>query len=821
LPVAVDHPGQEMVRRSPGSDLQEGAAPATELPAHAQRLLAVGDVDGYGGLFKRVESIADPHRRYWAGRSLLEQGLAASASAGAVATRRPALLTALCAGAVELLEHAPSEPRLLEHAAAAMYELGMFEAAEALLEASTRLDPELEDLQRRARELAERRLAHGPLGSAASDRVLAELSRRALQIAALAQPAEGLRLSLCMIVRDEQEMLPRCLAAVADAVDEIVIVDTGSSDATIELARSFGARVIEQAWTGSFAQARNASFDAAHGDWLMYLDADEVLVREDARLLRSLTGRTWREAFYLAQTNYTGDAQEGAAVTHSALRVFRNRPEYRFEGRLHEQIGHRLPAYLPERIESTSIRVEHYGYLGVVRDAREKSARNIELLRLQLEESAPTPFLHYNLGCEHAAAGDSAAALAEFERSEQLLQALPDRDSYQFAPALCSRLVKALRACERPQEALERAEEALQRFPGFTDLLLEQALAAIALARHELAIELCEACIEMGEPPRRYTATAGSGTYLPRLHLADLRRAQGETELAIEQLEHCLREYPQFIGSVLPYASALLANGMDGDAVVDEVERHMPDPGPPARFLLGTALYEGGASAAGEAQFRAVLERQPHSGRARIALAETLLAQRRYAEAASAASVLSSEDPLARIACRSELFARIAGAESAAAAPALARARAAGMAPAELELFSAWQQLASAGRTEIELSSEVVPLLALMLEALLRVHDFEAFEALLGLLAHCPLDARERHELLAEMYMRRGFLASAAEEWMAVCREEPDTSALLGLARVAAATGMSRELGDFAAAALSRDPDNEAAVRLLSQAPAS
>ncbi len=81
-----------------------------------------------------------------------------------------------------------------------------------------------------------------------------------------------------MIVRDEEEMLPRCLAAVADAVDEIIIVDTGSVDRTIEIARSFGAQVIEREWTGSFSDARNASFDAATGDWILYLDADEVLV---------------------------------------------------------------------------------------------------------------------------------------------------------------------------------------------------------------------------------------------------------------------------------------------------------------------------------------------------------------------------------------------------------------------------------------------------------------------------------------------------------------------------------------------------------------
>ncbi len=97
---------------------------------------------------------------------------------------------------------------------------------------------------------------------------------------------------------------------------------------------------------------------------------------------------------------------------------------------------------------------------------------------------------------------------------------------------------------------------------------------------------------------------------------------------------------------MLPYASALLASGVEPGEVLARVEQHMPDPPPAARFMLGTALYEAGATTAGEAQFRAVLERQPHSSRARVALGEALLAQRRYDEAAEVACELADDDPL-------------------------------------------------------------------------------------------------------------------------------------------------------------------------------
>src|SRR3954451_20068342 len=158
-----------------------------------------------------------------------------------------------------------------------------------------------------------------------------------------------------MPVRDEQSLLPRTLDAIADHVDEIVIVDTGSTDATMDIARSYGAKVIETEWTGDFAAARNVSFDAATSDWIVYLDADEVLSDDQGPRLRELTGRVWREAFFLVETNHTGGLEDGTAVHHNALRVFRNRPEYRFSGRIHEQIAQTLPGDLPERLEATGV----------------------------------------------------------------------------------------------------------------------------------------------------------------------------------------------------------------------------------------------------------------------------------------------------------------------------------------------------------------------------------------------------------------------------------------------------------------------------------
>ena len=340
-------------------------------------------------------------------------------------------------------------------------------------------------------------------------------------------------------------MLPRCLAAVAPAVDEIVIVDTGSTDATVEIAKSFGAKVIDFPWTGSFSEARNVSFEAATGDWVMYLDADEVLVAEDVEQLRALTGRTWREAFYLVETSYTGELGDGGAMVNNALRVFRNRPEYRFKDRLHEQIAHTLPTYIPGRVEQTPVRVTHYGYLGSVRDAKEKSQRNIELLRKQAAESPKTPFLHFNLGSEYIVVGN-------LERRDRGAQDRPLAGDGRGQPP--ARRVRAV-AVHAPGHGAahvrqaDRGQHRRRGGPGAVPAVHRPRPGAGPHrpdgGRHRQAVALFHSAIEMGDAPARYGPMMGSGTFLARLALAELHLELGEAAAGAYRASVVRREPPR------------------------------------------------------------------------------------------------------------------------------------------------------------------------------------------------------------------------------------------------------------------------------------
>ncbi len=150
------------------------------------------------------------------------------------------------------------------------------------------------------------------------------------------------RLSLTMIVKNEAAALGRCLASVRDLVDEIVVVDTGSTDNTREIARQYGARVFDFPWCDSFAAARNESIRHASGQWLLWLDADEYLDDANRGKLRNLLADLGNDntAYVMKCVCVSGQASSTATnVDH--VRLFRNHPAIRWDYRVHEQI---LPA---------------------------------------------------------------------------------------------------------------------------------------------------------------------------------------------------------------------------------------------------------------------------------------------------------------------------------------------------------------------------------------------------------------------------------------------------------------------------------------------
>jgi glycosyltransferase involved in cell wall biosynthesis len=192
-------------------------------------------------------------------------------------------------------------------------------------------------------------------------------------------------LSLCMIVKNEERNLARCLDSVRDLVGEIVIVDTGSTDRTPGIAAEYGAEVIPFDFTRvDFAAARNCSIARASSRWILVLDADETLDRASAPLIEEIVTRGENAGYYLERHNRSSDTE--ASSTDYVVRLFPNRPEYRYRGRVHETIDASILT-AGGRLVKTEIRIDHE-FSSDHAARRQKNHRYIEILK---EEVAADP----------------------------------------------------------------------------------------------------------------------------------------------------------------------------------------------------------------------------------------------------------------------------------------------------------------------------------------------------------------------------------------------------------------------------------------------
>lgn len=340
-----------------------------------------------------------------------------------------------------------------------------------------------------------------------------------------------------MIVKDEEELLPHCLASVQGAVDEIIVVDTGSSDRSAEIAQQYGALVVRFEWCEDFAAARNVGLERASGDWILFLDADEALDRAAREQIRSWTSVSGCDGLFLNIHNYTGTGQQGVTV-NPVLRLFRNAPEHRFEGRIHEQIAAAICRGNPEAaFHVTDMIIHHYGYQTAIVERKDKVNRNVRLLQQAVEEEPDQPFHHYNLGVEYLRVGEAERALETFGVARMGID--PAVTSY--AHLLFKYEVRCLQHLNRWQEALDRIDAALELFPEYTDLMHHRGVCAEALGDSDRAEYSLREAVRMGPPPPIYHTEEGIGTYQTWYTLGRLLEGRSDLEGAVDAYIEAVR----------------------------------------------------------------------------------------------------------------------------------------------------------------------------------------------------------------------------------------------------------------------------------------
>ena len=301
-----------------------------------------------------------------------------------------------------------------------------------------------------------------------------------------------------MIVRNEERFLGECLRRAQDVVDEIVIVDTGSTDRTIEIARSFGAKVIEEPWADDFSAPRNTGLRAATGDWVLALDADEFLADGAAEQIRELVKSDRVSGYYMRFANlYT----EGKTVGVLMVRLFRNLPGLEYCNFIHEQVTPSLSRLGREQgleLSSSAVEVEHHGYTEDVMVSRNKVERNERLFAKQLAQDPEDFYCLYKFG-------DFLRGLEEREQeSLELLQRCFDgilasppaiARGLPYASEVAALLALAYLRLGQDERAQSLVDLALRRFVATPNLHYIAASLALHTRQSDVAIAHYRRCL--------------------------------------------------------------------------------------------------------------------------------------------------------------------------------------------------------------------------------------------------------------------------------------------------------------------------------------
>ena len=392
-------------------------------------------------------------------------------------------------------------------------------------------------------------------------------------------------IGLCVIARNEEKNIAHCIESVKGLVDEIVVVDTGSEDKTVEIARSLGARVYRYKWDNNFSNARNYAIEKMRSRWILLLDADEELDRSAWAPLREFIETTDLDGAHFRVRNYTGSYSPDRYNLHNALRLLRNNGKYKFSGAIHEQIT-RDGQGNPGGFAVLDLIVHHYGYLDEAVAEKNKRARNLPILEKMLAEQPEDAFTLFNLGNEYLSAGDMEKALSYYARSKENVRDF----SRAFVPHLYFRMANTLDVLGRQGEALKVLQEGLAIYPRCTDFEFVRGNIYLRQRRYTLAIESFEKCLEMGRPPAALEFLDGCGTYRPAFLLGDIYARFEDWGRALQYFSKTLALNPAMTGVLFHVCRALNKLHPEKDRVREELFKFFANPAYPPNILAAAEI---------------------------------------------------------------------------------------------------------------------------------------------------------------------------------------------------------------------------------------
>jgi glycosyltransferase involved in cell wall biosynthesis len=327
-----------------------------------------------------------------------------------------------------------------------------------------------------------------------------------------------MNISVCMIVRDEEQNLIRSLASIPKTF-EVVVLDTGSSDRSVEIARSHRAHVYESSWNNNFAEARNICASYASGDYILSLDADEVLPEDCLHKLEQFINYNPNEAGSVIINN----EMEDGIKHHKMIRFYPNRPEFQFVGKVHEQI------FIKDgraSFKDTEIIITHYGYREEVYRTKNKVNRYLPLYLSHLQEYPDDGYMWYQLGKLYYGVENYTEAEQALYRSLQI-----NETSALYFPVMVVMLGYVLKDTGRSRDAYHLLTQYILLYPLFPDIPFLLGLLAMDTGNIGGIETYFRQAIEIGETTK-YSSVAGVGTYKAAYNLGVFYEITGNKESA-------------------------------------------------------------------------------------------------------------------------------------------------------------------------------------------------------------------------------------------------------------------------------------------------
>lgn len=337
-----------------------------------------------------------------------------------------------------------------------------------------------------------------------------------------------LPISVCIIAKNEEKHIEECLKRLKPYHYEIVLVDTGSSDRTLDIASGYTDSIYHFDWIDDFSAAKNYAVDKASNDWILSIDCDEYIEKIDEPALKELMMQFPQNAGRILLRNRL---TENGQVSFEQVRVTRffNRKFFHFEGAVHEQVENRVHTLLPKSVFPAPITVLHVGYDGTEEEMRCKSLRNIALLEKELKHAGPDAYLYYQLA-------QSCMKLKEYEKAYEWFNlglSMDVNPELDYVQAMVTSYGYCLLAMKRYEEALQLLN-VYDVFAVTADFVFLIGLIYMNNALFSEAIEEFKKCTTMEQ-----FSTEGINSYRAFYNIGVIYECTGHKEEARKYYQKC------------------------------------------------------------------------------------------------------------------------------------------------------------------------------------------------------------------------------------------------------------------------------------------